>query len=430
MSYSTWPRLAQIYRAIADGDVKVIGWGAGGQLRRHYRTAHYPLSYIIDSNPALIGSRFLGREVRAPQSLLDEDPAKVAVLVGPTRSHRQEIADQIAAMGPFDVITPYCAELAERFCLALGELDAAPLSRKPPASSSNGIVVQGPYDPAGTLMLMRILASQYPQDWIVWSTWVDTPSEVLALIRPWCDSIVLSQLPPHPGKGNCNLQRQTTLSGLKWLRMQGVDLALKVRSDGVPLAPDVFSRGRALYSYLAVPPPAKGLRRRIIISNVFTFAHIPFHISDIVQMGDIADLEALWSFPDDVGVIADPDDPHGQSMSLADLSRARLTGETQIGHQLAAIIGVDIDYSLSQYFEVVRDNLIVVDQQWFDVFLPKYHPTSQTLFIRTPSVTKDLIDFQTWMALQSRDPALIKRATGAIDVDRHCWLDLFSGVSL
>jgi len=117
-------------------------------------------------------------------------------------------------------------------------------------------------------------------------------------------------------------------------------------------------------------------------------------------------------------------------MSLADLSRARLTGETQIGHQLAAIIGVDIDYSLSQYFEVVRDNLIVVDQQWFDVFLPKYHPTSQTLFIRTPSVTKDLIDFQTWMALQSRDPALIKRATGAIDVDRHCWLDLFSGVSL
>jgi hypothetical protein len=428
VTYSTWPRLAQIYRALANGEIKLIGWGAGAQMRRHYLTAHYPLSYVIDSRPELAGSTFLGREVRAPQALLEEDPAAVAVMVGPTRSVRQEIADQIGAMGPYDVVTPYSAELAERFCLTMDQLAASALSRKPPTSSTNGIVVQGPFDPGGTPTLMRILATHYPDDWIVWSTWEDTPSEVLEQIRPWCDGVVLSRPPSQGGNGNCNLQRQTTLAGLKWLRERGVELALKTRSDGVPLAPDLFTRTRALYQAMAALPAAAGLRRRIIVSSVFTIMHVPLHISDIIQMGDVGDLEALWSFPEDAGPLWNPSDPAIQGLPLAEVSRMRLMGEHWIGHQLADLAGLKVDYSIEQHLDLVRDSLIVVDPQWFDLFLPKYHPTAQSLFSRTADYPKDLIDFQTWMGLQARDPAFIARAVGVVDVNKTSWLDLVAGV--
>jgi len=427
MTYCSWPRLAQIYRALAQGEVKLIGWGAGAQMRRHYLTGPYPLSYVIDSRPALWGQRFLGREVRPPEALLDEDPARVVVLVGPTRSHRSAIGAQIAALGPYEAITPYSAELAERFCMTLQRVEAADLAGKPVATGANGIVVQGPYDPAGTPTLLRILATHYPHDWIVWSTWRDTPPDVLTAMGAWCDGVVLSHPPAHPGNGNCNLQRRTTLAGLAWLREQGVRLALKTRSDGAPLARNLFLRADALYASLPPPPPAAGLKRRIVVSNAFTMMHIPLHISDIVQMGEVSDLETLWSFPEDDSPLRDLGDVDIQSLPVANYARANLIGEIRIGHQLAHMAGMEVDYSLEQYLELVRDSLIVIDHPWFDLFVPKYHPTNQSLCVRTAEHPKDLIDFETWMGLQARDPDFVRSVIGGFDAERTSQLDLYSG---
>jgi hypothetical protein len=428
MTYSSWPRLSKIYRELAVGEIKLIGWGAGHQLRQHYLTDPCPLSYVIDSDPTRIGERFLGCDVRPPEALLEEDPAAVAVMVGPTRTARVPIARQIAALGPFDIITPYDAELAERFCLTLDRADAAGLTRKPKATTSrNGIVVQGPYDPGATASVLRILATHYPDDFIVWSTWEDTPLEVLDELGRWCDGVVLSRPPAYAGNVNINLQRRTVLAGLDWLRDRGVELAMKVRSDAVPLARNLFAQAKALYQ-ISGPPSAGGkLKRRIIVSHLHTLLHLPLHISDIFHLGDIEDLQRLWSFAEDTAPVRDTGALDMLLLSVADYSATRTTGETFIGHQLADLLGIEIDYSLPQYLDMVRDALIVPDPAWFDIFKSKYNVGHHSLFLRTAERPKSQIDFEIWMGLQARDPGYVAQLMGGVDVRRTTVLDLQFG---
>jgi hypothetical protein len=427
MTYSSWPRLSKIYRGLAAGEIKLIGWGAGHQLRQHYLTDPCPLSYVIDSDPDRAGGRFLGRDIRPPQALMYEDPATVAVMVGPTRSARVAIAQQIAAFGLFDIITSYDAELAERFCLTLDRVDAAGLTRKPRAATSrNGIVVQGPYDPGATPTVLRILATHYPDDWIVWSTWEDTPPEVLEAMGQWCDGVVLSPQPAYAGNVNINLQRRTVLAGLDWLSERGVELAMKVRSDAVPLSRNLFATAHALYR-ISGPPAVNGLKRRMIVSPLHTLLHVPLHISDIIHLGDIGDLRRLWSFAEDIAPVADLNTPAMLLLPLADYAATRTTGETIIGHQLANLLGMEIDYSLPQHLGMVRDALIVADPTGFDIFKSKYNVGHHSLFARTAERPKNHIDFEIWLGLQARDPAYVEQLAGGVDVRRTTVLDLQFG---
>ena len=426
MSYSAWPRLSEIYRALATGEIELIGWGAGHQMRQHYLTDPCPMRYIIDSDPSRMGTRFLGRDVRPPQALLGEAPDTVAVMVGPTRTARIAIAEQIGALGPYDIITPFNAELAERFCLTLDRVDAT-AARKRQATSTNGIVVQGAYDPEATPTVLKILATHYPEDWIVWSTWEDTPAGTLKAMERWCDGVVLSRRPPYAGNANINLQRRTVLAGLEWLQGRGVKLVMKVRSDAAPLSRDLFARAQTLFQTATPPAPKRGLKRRIIVSHLHSLLHIPLNISDIMHMGDIEDLQRLWSFPEDSTPIVDLGTLPMLVLALADYAATKTTGETIIGHQLAALLGLEVDYSLQQHFEIVRDALIVPDPSWFDIFKSKYNVGHNSLFIRTAKRPKTQIDFEVWEGLQRRDPAYDEALMGGVDVGQTTVLDLQFG---
>ncbi|MBN2809613.1 MAG: hypothetical protein JXR80_09005 [Deltaproteobacteria bacterium] len=101
----TWVRNTELNLSrcsIMTDDKKLIGWGTGGLYRSLAKNNPVKLAYLIDSNPGIWGLQLDSLQIRAPESLLCEDPDKTIVIV--YSSFIEEISQQIEQLGPFN----YC----------------------------------------------------------------------------------------------------------------------------------------------------------------------------------------------------------------------------------------------------------------------------------------------------------------------------------
>lgn len=421
----TWTELAALYRDMIAGRVRIIGWGAGGSFRLTYGQAPLQLAYLVDRNPALWGQSVYGIPVRTPEALKAEDPATTVVVVYSAYFFGAEIVRQLAALGPFRYVAPFAPALALPQLQRLAAALARPLPEVRPVPVRQGIVLQGAIE-ADTFTALEVYRRQMPEVPVIVSTWSTTSAAEQERLAAWCDRLVLSPLPTGGGgQGNRRYQRISTQAGLIAAADMGLERVLKLRGDGVVLAPDCLRQAEALRALYPPPPvPACGVRPgRIIVSSRYTQKYIPYNISDIVLYGDTHDLLRYFTPPDDLRAI-DIHSPAYRNNSLRTYSRDRAIPEVYFATHYLESCGQVLTWTTEDFWNSVRDYFIVVDEEWFDLLWPKYGQMPVTRHSHATS-PRAVVDHYFWQRLHSGDPAALAAEAAAVCLDSTRLEDFF-----
>ncbi len=277
----------------------------------------------------------------------------------------------------------------ERRCQTLiegGEVDGG-------GRAEDGFVVQGPVS-ADTERSLACLRRLYARETIVLSTWQDSDVALLDRLRKFCDAVVLSVPPIRRGGSNRNLQIASTNAGLTRARELGVRTAIKMRTDTCLMSPQLFSLYRSMGALLddkAVR--AAGLSGRICVPQTYTKKYFPFHVSDIVMLGDLADLARYWNVPLDERELAQADYSWG-SQTLERIGMEGLLPECYLGLRFAQAVGLRPgEEAMAAYWRLLRDYFIVVDDAWFDLYWLK-----RPLHLQ-PRAVDELVSPHFWQSL-------------------------------
>lgn len=66
---------------------------------------------------------------------------------------------------------------------------------------------------------------------VIWSTWTDTPMHVIEYLKEKNIYTIINEYPTDRGRGNCNLQKISTLSGINFAEQRGAKYIFKIRTD-------------------------------------------------------------------------------------------------------------------------------------------------------------------------------------------------------
>ena len=349
---------------------KVVGWGTGSVFRSaHFRSA-LPIEYLVDNNPSCWNQTVEGLPVRAPDSLRQEDPSRLLVVI--FSSFTREIETQLAALGPFRSIPASHLAISEktagqmRFIQRTADALATPPQLSP--NPRHAIVLQGPIIHDVTLTALRFYRATQPDTALIVSSWLGQPESLVAAVEPWCDRCLLLQPPAITGRQNRNLQSASTLAGLNAAHELGAITALKTRSDCVlsrPQLAELVAQTAALY-----PAPAchaHGLIGRIALSSSYTRTWIPYHPADLVMHGAVEDLIRFWSLPPDTH----PAPADWANLSLIELSRRSIPAEVHAGRCFAQSIRHTALNTIADSWAFYRDYFIVLDDDWLGLFWAK-----------------------------------------------------------
>lgn len=416
----SWLDLDTLYRDVIAGRTTLIGWGASGSFRVMLTDLPFRPAYLIDSNPALWGTSLFGVPIHPPERLRQEDPEQVVVMIYSAYFYGAEIARQIDALGPYRHTPPFVPSIAfpqlQRLRAVL-ERDP-PVSR--PANPTLGIVVQGAVEPM-TETVLRYHRTRHPEAAVILSSWTTSDPALLERLTPWCDRLVLSEPPPVGGQGNRNFQIRSTAAGLEAARAMGLRKVLKTRGDMVVMAPDVLAQAARLQERY---PPPPGAPNRLVVSSRYTYKHIPYNVSDLVLFGDLDDLRRCYAAPLDERPFA-IHSPEYRRRSFRGYSQDRAIPEVYLATHYLTELGRPPTWDLADSWAALRDHYIVVDEEWFDLFWPKYGilPVTRITDDRSP---RQVVDHYFWQRLHgSANLAEDLAEDLAFDIDRATLDDLY-----
>lgn len=172
--------------------------------------------------------------------------------------------------------------------------------------SKTAIVVQGPVVTKDDLTIetLKLYRRFAPEATLILSTWVGANSRVLEIAKSIGVTVVLSEMPTNRGRWNINLQRRTTLAGIKSAKDSGSVFVLKTRTDQRIGYPEFLTYLFSLmFSFPLIDEcPERLLESRIVVTSLNSYFYRPYSISDMLHFGRINDIYSLWNFPeDDVG---------------------------------------------------------------------------------------------------------------------------------
>lgn len=161
-----------------------------------------------------------------------------------------------------------------------------------------GIVLQGPvmHEDNFTVETIRMIREWYPDICIVLSTWIGSllDNERSEVEKYKCIVIESEQTPEEfKGKnekiGHMNNQILSSRVGTEYLRNNGIEYAMKIRSD------------LRIYKADFVPYLLNTLKiyKRSLVNIAFSNSmyNVPFHMSDFVWFGEIESIKQMYSIP-------------------------------------------------------------------------------------------------------------------------------------
>jgi hypothetical protein len=394
MPLIAWSDYPELISGMANGSWKVIGWGAGVGFINFHESTLIKHDYLVDSDSSKWGSYVGGFEVKPPISIASEDISKTIIIIYNFYDHGQAILTDLEKIGPYKSIMNFNpAELfnfSKRLTEGIGELDF-----KPQANSKFGIVVQGPFYDGNTLSLLKYYANKYPRDWLILSTWDDTPEFQLDLARKYCDTIV-TNFSVQPGYGNRNSQITSTYSGLKKAKELGVEFVLKTRTNTIATGFDILNRSQQfLLNYNSDNCNELGLKNRIIVTERYTHRYIPYLISDIVMYGYTDDLLSFFSAPHDNRNLKITDI---QNATIETIGREGYLTEIYLVRNFLDKIGWDVKNNIADYWSVLRNLFIIVDERWFGHYFPRYEIANLD-GVKKIHDLNSYVDFNFWVSL-------------------------------
>ncbi|WP_244665562.1 WavE lipopolysaccharide synthesis family protein [Xanthomonas phaseoli] len=273
----------------------MIGWGAGQFFRDFYPAIAQQLNlhYTICPRPENQGTTVHGLSVRSPSALEDELVDDVLIVI--FSNHAAEVMNQIAkAHGRFRTVRAVdCDESSIALLQELQDfsrlLPQLHLSRQL-TKADTGIFVQGlAFDFTPLVLAWNRL--RFPWTYQCMVTWDHQPSALLDRCRPWLDELILVPQPDNLGLQYRNAVLRSARLGVEHLAEQGIDFAVRCRSDNVLTG--------STHDAINVHFRGKRNQGKIAISLVGGCRNIPFHFTEKTMLGRTQDMLALWSIPED-----------------------------------------------------------------------------------------------------------------------------------
>lgn len=384
----------QVRFDIFSGQKKVVGWGTGGYF--HYFYSKFPINfaYLIDNNPKMQGKYVKGFLVCSPDILKEEDPKNVIIIV--YSSFYNEIKKQINQLGNYTVVSSSFLFFNdyEYYFSKIEDVKSVSNIRNP--KTNNAILIQGPIIENVTDSIIKFFLNQYPNDYVIVSTWNNTDKNLLEKVRD-ADILILNKPPEYPGVQNRNYQIISTANGLKKAYELGIKYVLKVRSDLLPLSPNLFNMGKKLLETFNSDFPIKyGLKNRIIIPESFTKKYIPYHPSDMVMLGHTEDLLLFWDIELDLRKYNMNQDNEWLTKTIIDIGLDMGPTEAYLGVNFCNSIGWKINKDLLNAWDFLRQFFIVVDNNWFDIF---WYKNPLIPDVKTNIKIRENVDFFFWQSL-------------------------------
>ena len=210
--------------------------------------------------------------------------------------------------------------------------------------------------------------------------------------------LVASKKPTRTGSGNIELQVVSTESGLQLAKELGSKYVAKTRTDWRMCRPSAL---KCLNNLLEGYPPAENSRKenRIVATSIATLKHRIYGLMGIFQFGSIwGHVEVLGEFescnPKKFKYLDDPQVINGTP----------LVAEIYLCARYIEAIGIDLDFSLKQWWESSKNNFIVVDNAMLDGFWNKYDMNFENRFTSSYTLRGPLaIDHFDWLRLLSSD---------------------------
>ena len=262
---------------------------------------------------------------------------------------------------------------------------------------SIAIILQGPIMSAFdyTVTTISRYREWYPSSPILFSTWQDESTKIIGEIRSLgCEVIISDRANFSPGPYNQNLQMATSRAALLAAKAHGARFVVKSRSDqrinnrfAIPALAQL--RG-------AFPFNGRGLQEdRLVVPSLNTFAFRPYGVTDMLMFGNIDDMLLYWD-----GRLDDRESTYPESNSLRDFARMRVA-EVSFCSNFLEKMGLTLDFSLEQYWGVLAERFLVVDQSFLDLHWPKYSQVENRWGLWTAKPKFREVSFSMWMLMQS-----------------------------
>ena len=264
------------------------------------------------------------------------------------------------------------------------------------------IVIQGPIETKNDFTIETVkYYKEAGYSNIIVSTWNSENPEIIQRLKSMGVRVVTSELPNFKGYGNINYQLVSTQNGIKEAIKKNSKYICKTRSD--QRIENVFSfvaMIRLLNNY-----PVKGksslLNRIIALSTEYGSFYTPYYVSDFFYFGTSEDMSKFLDIKLD-----NRDFFERKGMSRYDVANKKAISEVYIMRNLVEIMGNNYDCSIKDYWDFIRDNLILIDKCFIKLYWPKYD-TRYCEHIRNGTyncnkVKKYLesnIDFMSWILL-------------------------------
>ena len=387
-------------------EFKLIGWGAGWDFDAHYPAHGIELAYTIDIYPQNVGKHIHGVEVRGPDALRHENPAHCLILI--YSGAWFEVFRQIRACGPFRAIRAHGdGRVADSARRAVHRAESNGIPRRT-GTSRRGIIIQGPLNAEITSTVVRHYAFQHPDAAVILSTWKGEDVDELERLRPFVDSIVLSEPPAVAGDHNRNFQIRSTLAGLEEAERLGVRRVAKTRTDVLLDAPSVLETlDDAVDSWPVNGELRSSMRSRIVLLSNASWRYLPYHYTDQVMYGDVDDLLRYWAVP-----FQESSFPALRSSDpFVELSRSGAVPECYFAIDFLKRSGSTAPATVEHSWEVLRDAFVMIDGDalgwlWWKVLAMFEDPPSDAqpdpyilLSTHTHATWRALIEDESWRDL-------------------------------
>jgi len=236
------------------------------------------------------------------------------------------------------------------------------------------------------------ITRNYPSVQIVLATWEnEDTSELIKL-----DNLIVlkSKVPSHAGIANINLQITSTLLGLRFAEIGGIEFTAKIRTDQEFLNPFWLTNLMQKYAEFC----GSDSYRKIIVSSLNTLCFRKYSISDMMTFGRTEDLLRFWDAPLDLRESGDLD---GFQLSNFDSwSRARLA-EVYICSNYLELLGVELEFTLEHYYQILWKYFVVMDGGDLGQVWGKYTNLSPAVPSNCFPSQWSEIDFSMWRSLST-----------------------------
>lgn len=239
-------------------------------------------------------------------------------------------------------------------------------------SDKVAIVIQGPivHKNNFTLETIKLYRRMYKNVLIILSTWDDLDEKQVSEFSEYADKVILNVKPELSGAHNLNFQAVSTLNGIKMAKELDCSYVLKTRADN-----RFYSKTTIPYLLTLLnsyPPNTKNINRRIIEIGSTVCAYRVWSMCDLFQFGHINDLINMWSFELDSRNYT-AKEFFSKQRTLREVVESNVA-EIFVHRNFAMKIGMNFSISSQDYYNFIRDCIIVIDKEAIDLIWYKYSP--------------------------------------------------------